>query len=79
MVDASDCKPAVEMVERPGPKPKGADKRKKAGAVETVATPCMSGFVCIQVGLMEYQCMAENSACESNFSSLDLHMTVCII
>ena len=57
--DASDCDPAIEEEDGPGPKPKGADKRRKARDLKTAATPCKKGFVCRQVGFMQYQCSEE--------------------
>ena len=65
--DASDCRPEEEEEEeedRPGRKPKGADKRKRARDVRTATTPCKKGFVCRQVDFMEYQCFMEPTDCK---------------
>ena len=53
--------------EEPGrrrPGPRGAGKRRRAGDLGRAMTPCGRGFVCRQVGFMEYQCVSEDARCE---------------
>ena len=63
--NASQCMPSVgEESKRGRPKPRGADKRRRAGDLRRATTPCRRGFVCRQTGFTEYQCVLEDAECE---------------